>query len=52
MSGLMEIVVPAGVHPGQSILVKVPTGQMLQVTVPPGVGPGGPSCCKPLDPRS
>ncbi len=41
MSGLMEIVVPAGVHPGQSILVKAPTGQMLQVTVPPGVGPGG-----------
>ena len=37
---LMEIIVPGNVYGGQTLLVKSPTGQMLQVTVPPGLQPG------------
>lgn len=34
--------VPAGVNPGEVMMVQSPvTGQMLQVQVPPNVGPGG-----------
>jgi hypothetical protein len=36
----MDIVVPQGVSGGQTLLVKSPTGQMLQVTVPQGLLPG------------
>ena len=36
----MEVVVPAGVMPGQAFHVQTPTGAMLQTVVPAGVEPG------------
>lgn len=37
---LLAVSCPAGVQPGQKILVTSPTGQALQVEVPAGVTPG------------
>ena len=36
----MQVVVPAGVRPGQAFNVQTPTGAMLQTVVPAGVEPG------------
>ena len=36
----MQVVVPAGVMPGQAFNVQTPTGAMLQAVVPAGVEPG------------
>ena len=37
---MLAITVPQGVRPGQPIRFQTPSGQLMQVAVPAGLGPG------------
>jgi hypothetical protein len=37
---ILTVTVPAGVVAGQQIQIKAPTGQLVNVKVPEGCGPG------------
>jgi hypothetical protein len=39
---MMQVIAPQGTHPGQTINVATPDGQLLAVSIPDGVYPGQP----------